>query len=111
MTAMNLWQPGAARPSRRALLLARAGVSAPVAAPEKGGILPADWTHYDDPSTEFEVRRLTHPGYSSYLPAWPGRAVSRRSDFVIVASDRTGSLQPPPPGSEIGAEPCPRPAE
>lgn len=88
---MNPWQSGAARLSRRALLLALAGVSAPVAASEKGAILPADWTRYDDPSTEFEVRRLTHPGYSSYLPAWPGRAISHHSDFVILASDRTGS--------------------
>ena len=51
------------------------------------------WNHYEDPTTEFEVRRLTQPSYSSYLPAWPGRAVSRRSEFAIVATDRTGSLQ------------------
>jgi oligogalacturonide lyase len=93
MTAMNLWQPGATRPSRRTLLLASVGVSALIGAPAKGGILPADGNHYDDPTTEFEVRRLTQPSYSSYLPAWPGRAVSRRSEFAIVATDRTGSLQ------------------
>ncbi|MGD0579319.1 MAG: hypothetical protein ABSC08_10365 [Bryobacteraceae bacterium] len=93
MTAMNLRQSGATQLSRRALLVAAGGVSALLGAPAKGVILPADWSHYEDPSTEFEVLRLTHPAYASYLPAWPGRAVSRHSEFAILASDRTGSMQ------------------
>jgi oligogalacturonide lyase len=90
---MDLRQPGATPLSRRALVLALGGASALVGASERGAILPSDGTRYDDPSTEFEVRRLTRPSYSSFLPAWPGRAASRRNDFVILASDRTGSAE------------------
>jgi len=91
MTAMDQWHPAATRLSRRALLLALAGPSAALGASGGSVILPADWTVYPDPSTEFDVRRLTSPLYSSFLPAWPGRAVSRRSDFVVLASDRTAT--------------------
>jgi len=98
MAAMDLWQPGAERFSRRRLLLAAGAmlaVSAPAikAAPGKGETLPADWSRYTDPSTEFELQRLTQPAYASHLCAPPGRAIARRGDFVILATDRTGSLQ------------------
>jgi oligogalacturonide lyase len=101
MAAMDLWQPGANRFSRRRLLTAAASASAMLgaAAPAlraeagKGETLPADWGKYDDPSTEFEVLRLTRPSYASHLPTPPGRAVSRHSEFAILATDRSGSLQ------------------
>jgi oligogalacturonide lyase len=101
MAAMDLWQPGAERFSRRRLLLAAGGVSAMLAgsapslpaAPSKGETLPADWGRYADPSTEFEILRLTQPSYASHLPAPPGRAVARRGDFVILATQRIGTLQ------------------
>ncbi len=101
MAAMDLWQPGAECISRRKLLTALAGASALLAVSSptlraesvKGENLPADWSRYTDAATEFEMLRLTRPAYASYLPTPPGRAVARRSDFVIVASDRTMSMQ------------------
>ena len=98
MAAMDLWQPRANRFSRRRLLLtagAMLAASAPgvSGASGKGETLPADWGRYTDPSTEFEILRLTKPSYASHLGAPPGRAIARRSEFVILATERTGSLQ------------------
>ena len=101
MAAMDLWQPGAECISRRRLLLAAGGAgallafSAPslIAGADKGAILPADWRRYADPSTEFEILRLTQPSYASHLPKPPGRAVARHGEFAILATDRTGALQ------------------
>jgi oligogalacturonide lyase len=98
MAAMDLWQHGAERFSRRRLLLAAGAMLASSTpglrgASGKGEMLPADWGHYADPSTEFEILRLTNPSYASHLSAPPGRAVSRRGEFVILATERTGSLQ------------------
>lgn len=98
MAAMDLWQPGAERFLRRRLLLAAGAMLASSApglrgASVKGEILPADWLRYTDPSTEFEILRLTNPAYTSHLSAPPGRAIARRGEFVILATDRTGALQ------------------
>ncbi len=98
MAAMELWQPGAKRISRRKLLLATSVLSLSStgelrAATGKGETLPADWGRYSDPSTEFEILRLTRPTYASYLSASPGRCVARRGDSVLLATDRSGSLQ------------------
>ncbi len=101
MAAMDLWQPVANRFSRRRLFTAAAGASAflAVSAPNlraesvKGESLPADWSRYTDASTEFEMLRLTRPAYASHLPTPPGRAVARRSEFLVLATDRSGSLQ------------------
>jgi len=93
MAAMEQWQSGAKGLSRRAVLLSTVGVPALLGAPPKGTILPPDLTRYDDPSTEFQVVRLTSAAYSSHLPACPGRAISRHSQFAVVASDRTAEMQ------------------
>jgi oligogalacturonide lyase len=98
MAAMDLWQPGAECFSRRRLLRAAGAVLAASApglrgAPGKGETLPADWLRYTDPSTEFEMLRLTNPAYSSHLSAPPGRCVGRRGELVILATDRTGTPQ------------------
>jgi oligogalacturonide lyase len=101
MAAMDLWPPGAERISRRRLLLAAGGVGALLTVPTqaiyaasgKGETLPADWGRYADPSTEFEILRLTQSAYASHLSAPPGRAVARHTEFVILATDRTGTLQ------------------
>ena len=98
---MDLWPPGAEGFSRRRLLLAAGGVGALLtvstpglhAASAKGESLPADWGRYADPSTEFEILRLTQPSYTSHLSAPPGRAVARHGEFVILATDRTGALE------------------
>jgi hypothetical protein len=87
--------------TRRALLL---GALAPALAPAFGAAgqaaarrgfepLPADWTRFADRATEFDLLRLTRPEYASSLSAPPGRSVSRRADFAIVASARTGTAQ------------------
>lgn len=60
---------------------------------ERGRKFASDKGHYLDPATEFPVLRLTSPNYSSFLPAYYGRPISRRQDFLLFSSDRTGSLQ------------------
>ena len=37
--------------------------------------------------------RLTDPAHQSWLPACYGRAISRKSDFLIYSSDRSGAVQ------------------
>lgn len=101
MAAMDLWQPEANRISRRRLLRAAgcAGLVLAVSSPElhgesaKGENLPADWGRYSDPSTELEILRLTRPDYSSNLPTPPGRAIARHSEFAVLSTDRSGSMQ------------------
>ncbi len=58
-----------------------------------GQILPSEVKRYPDPATEFEVYRLTDPGHQSWLPAYYERAVSRRDNFLIYSSDRSGTLE------------------
>ena len=81
---------------RRAFLSLLAGSAARVskgATAEKGATFPSEWRRYPDPATELEVFRLTDPKYSSFLPAYYERAVSRRGNFLLYSSDRTGSRQ------------------
>lgn len=77
--------------SRRAWLFGAS--SAVLAAPRIPGpaVLDADWRHYTDPSTEFEVVRLTDSAYESVMPAAPSRALTRRSGQLLYASTRPGS--------------------
>jgi len=80
------------RPTRRAFLVATlAGF--PGAAQKKGALFEPDWKRYSDPTTEFPVYRLTGSGYSSRLPAYYQRCISRRGGFLLCACDRSGSLQ------------------
>lgn len=60
---------------------------------EKGQTFEPDRRRYADPTTEFEVLRLTDPAYSSYLPSYYARALGRRGNFLLYACDRTGTLQ------------------
>jgi oligogalacturonide lyase len=78
--------------SRRAFLAAIPGVCAAATA-GKGRLLPASVFRYPDPTTEFPVFRLTDPGYTSVLPPHYARAVSRKGNFLIYASDAGGSTQ------------------
>jgi hypothetical protein len=48
---------------------------------------------YPDPATEFPIFRLTDPAYTSHLPAFYGRASSRRGASVLYSSDVTGRLE------------------
>lgn len=84
--------------TRRALLAAGTGSSfATSAFPAdmggKGRLFPAGWQRFPDPVTEFEVYRLTDPAYTAHLPAFYNRAISRRNNFLLCSSDRTGSPQ------------------
>ena len=78
--------------TRRSLLafLATSGLSVERG---KGALFGSDVERFPDPATELEVARLTNPGYSACLPAYYGRAISRKGQFLICWSDRTGSPQ------------------
>ena len=78
-------------PSRRAfvsLLPAALGYAFDKTVP-----LPSEAVRYADPATEFPVLRLTDPKNTSLLPAYYGRAISRRGNFLLYSNDRSGSFQ------------------
>jgi oligogalacturonide lyase len=47
---------------------------------------------YSDPATEFPVLRLTDPAHTSLLPAHYNRAIARRGNFLVYASDAEGAM-------------------
>src|SRR5579872_4005786 len=59
----------------------------------KGAVFGSDFKRFPDPATELEVYRLSDPAYAAYLPAYYQRAISRKVQFLICWSDRTGSAQ------------------
>ncbi len=76
--------------TRRTLLALAAGG---VARAAKGRAFPSEVHRFADPTTEFPVERLTSPEHSCWLPAPHCRIASRRSGFMLYASDREGALQ------------------
>jgi oligogalacturonide lyase len=54
---------------------------------------PSEATRYADPTTEWDVYRLTGPAHSDTLPAYYNRAITRNSASLLFASDRTGAVQ------------------
>ncbi len=54
---------------------------------------PSERTKYSDPATEFDVYRLTDPGFKSVLPSASSRIFTRRGNLLLHASDRSGALQ------------------
>jgi oligogalacturonide lyase len=78
--------------SRRFFLAALPGVCW-AATTGKGSILPSSAIRYADPTTEFPVSRLTDPAHTSVLPPHYGRAVSRKGNFLVYASDASGGTQ------------------
>lgn len=60
---------------------------------EKSPVLPSEIKRYPDPATEFPVFRLTDPSHTSLLPASYERAVSRRGNWMLYSSDRSGRFQ------------------
>ncbi len=79
------------QPSRRAFLSlfpAALGFAA-----DKGDLLPSEAVRYADPATEFPVLRLTDPSHTSLLPAYFGRPISRRANFLLYSNDRSGEFQ------------------
>ena len=59
----------------------------------KGSVLPSVVSRYADPTTEFPVFRLTDPAHTSTLPPHYARAISHKGNFLIYASDESGSTQ------------------
>jgi oligogalacturonide lyase len=59
----------------------------------KGHIFPSVSIQYSDPATEFPIVRLTDPGHTSRLPAYYNRAISRRSNSLLFASDQSGRFE------------------
>jgi oligogalacturonide lyase len=78
--------------SRRFFLAAIPGVCY-AATTGKGSVLPSSVSRYADPTTEFPVFRLTDPQHTSALPPHYARAVSRKGNFLLYASDESGSTQ------------------
>jgi len=78
--------------SRRALLVLM-GARPIVAAGGKGQETAGDRQRFLDPTTEFEVVRMTSPEFVSILPSNTGRTISRRADFLICGSDRGRGMQ------------------
>ena len=56
-------------------------------------VRPTERVRYLDPSTDFEVFRVTDPKHSSFLPPAANRIFPKRGGFLLYASDRGGSLQ------------------
>lgn len=79
------------RLSRRIFIASLAGASACLAA-DKGLVYPSEIHRYADEATENIVFRLTDPAHGSWLPAAYNRPISRKNDFLIYASDRSGTL-------------------
>ena len=59
----------------------------------KNRVLPSAASRYADPSTEFTVLRLTDPAHTSRLPAPYARAISRKSNALLFASDLSGRFE------------------
>jgi oligogalacturonide lyase len=78
--------------SRRGFLssVAAAGLSL---ATDRGQVFPSEIRRYADAATDFDAFRLTDPAHQSWLPACYERAVSHRGNFLLYASDRSGSVQ------------------
>src|SRR5579862_7648231 len=78
--------------TRRALLslLAASGLNA---GSFKARTFPTESRRYPDGATELEVYRLTDPAYSSFLPAYYNRALTRRGQTMFYSSNRAGSMQ------------------
>ena len=63
------------------------------AADDRNRAFPSERTRTVDPTTEFEVIRLTSPSHSSLLPSYYSPAVSRHGNFLLYSSNLTGSWQ------------------
>jgi oligogalacturonide lyase len=60
---------------------------------EGAPLVPSEIRRYADAATEFNVFRLTDPAHQSSLAAPHHRSVSRRGNFLLYASDRSGTMQ------------------
>jgi oligogalacturonide lyase len=78
--------------SRRLFLSSFAGAGVCIAA-DQGVTFPSEIKRYTDQATDFVVFRLTDPAHQSWLPSGYGRVISKRGNFMLYASDRSGTVQ------------------
>ena len=78
--------------SRRGFLSSIAAASVGYGA-DKGFVFPSEAFRYTDAATDFVIVRLTDPAHQSWLPAYFERAIARHGNFLIYASDRSGTVQ------------------
>ncbi len=89
---MRREKPGDSVWTRRHFLGAAA--AGPVALQAASGDgFEADRKRFLDPTTDFEVVRLTDSSYTSYLPPAYGRPLSKKGVTLVYSSDRAGSMQ------------------
>ncbi len=79
--------------SRRSFLVSSLGVRGFAREGSKGTSFSPQWEKYSDPTTEFQVYRLTDPSYSSTLPPYYNRTIARNSGWMIFCCDQSGSPQ------------------
>src|SRR6266568_468163 len=79
--------------TRRAFLLTGPAACGIHAQSAKGTLFEKDWRRYSDPTTEFEVFRLTNPEYASQMPAYYSRSIAHHNGFLLFSCDRTCSPQ------------------
>lgn len=78
--------------SRRSVLLAGIGARL-LAQSGRGATFNGAIHRYADPMTELDVYLLTDPSFTSLLPAFYNRAVTRNSATMLFSADRTGVMQ------------------
>ena len=78
--------------SRRVFLATIPSICAAAGA-GKGSLLPSAVFRYSDPATDLPVFRLTDPEHTSALPPHYARAISKKGNFLLYASDESGSSQ------------------
>ena len=78
--------------SRREFLFvaAAAAGTTPLANAASARAFPSEFKKLTDSATEFPLLRLTSPEYNSGLPTPASRFISRKSSFMLYASDRSG---------------------
>jgi oligogalacturonide lyase len=79
--------------TRRSFALAGLAASRLFGQEKKGANFPSDAHRFPDPTTELDVYRLTSGEYSSTLPAYYNRAITRNSGSMLFCCDRDGSPQ------------------
>jgi oligogalacturonide lyase len=82
--------------TRRVFVASFAGFSVSASAclaADKPGTYPSEIKRYADEATEFNVFRLTDPAHQSWLPRAYSRVISKKTEFLIHSSDRSGSVQ------------------
>src|SRR5438270_849255 len=79
--------------TRRTFLASGVAAAGFAAESHKGASFPGAFHRYSDPTTEFEVYRLTDPSNASVFPAYYNRTIAKNSFWMLYSCDRSGSPQ------------------